>query len=455
MSTGLANNCCTPQTLSISNSTGYLSISDGNSVFLGTLIKSLGIKTPVINFSIDGYILTLIYTDQTGTVQSKDVDLSSLAQGGSFVANTTPSITLTYLNGNLNADSNISQALGNSITINPDGLYVPPVAQVPLSVVDTSTIDFSASGTSNMTLTGNVKVSVNPSNKIQVVNDGLLVQDMTTYILPGNNITIAGTGTASQPYILNSTTSGQTPLSVNDSTSLHLVSSGTNGMTLTGNVKISGLSANALILNQDGLYVAQSSTNGYTDAQARLAISATAPIKYNNLTGVISEPQATSSASGYLANTDWNTFNSKITTGASIGSSSSIPVYAGQNGTTLNFNGIRAGTNVTITQSGNDLVINSIGGGGGGSTPSSVFSVDFIVGDGGSLTPTANASQFNPSSNPLAGKTILGFWVEGIKTAGVPRTGGELYYTFVQSTGSLTLTNGVFSQDTYYSILYK
>jgi hypothetical protein len=452
MSTGLQNNCCTPQKLSINNSTGYLSISDGNSVFLGTLIKSLGIKTPVINFSLDGYILTLIYTDQSGAIQTKDIDLSALAQGGSFTANNTPSITLTYSNGNLNADSNISQDPNNSITVNPDGLFVPVSNQIPLTANDSTTIDFTTSGINNMTLTASVKVSVNPSNKIQIASDGLLVQDMTTYILQGNGILLAGSGSATDPYILNATAASQTPLSVSDSSSFHFISSGTNGMNLTGNVKISAQGANALILNADGLYVPQASAGGYTDAQARHAISATAPILYNNVTGVISEAQASSTASGYLANTDFNNFSAKIGTGASVGTSSSLPIYAGQTGTTLNYYGLRAGTNVSIVQSGNDLVISSSGSGGSAST---VFSLDFIVGDGGLFTPTANASQFNPPGNPLVGKTILGFWVEGVKTAGVPRSGGELYYTFVQSTGTLTLTNGVFSQDTYYSILYK
>jgi len=452
MSTGLQNNCCTPQKLLINNSSGYLSISDGNSVYLGTLIKSLGIKTPVINFSIDGYILTLIYTDAAGNIQTKDIDLSAIAQGGSFVANNTPSITLTYSNGNLNADSNISQASGNSIVINPDGLFVPVANQTPLTAVDSSTIDFSTSGIANTTITASLKISANPSNKIQVASDGLLVQDMTTYILPGSGVSTTGSGSASDPLIINATGTPQTPLSVNDSPSLHLVSSGTFGMNLTGNVKISAQGSNALIQNADGLYVPQASTNGYTDVQARHAISATAPILYNNTTGVISESQASSTASGYLSNVDFNTFNSKITTGANLGSSNSLPVYAGQTGTTLNYYGLRAGTNFSIVQNGNDLVLNASGG---GSSTSAVFSLDFIVGDGGALTPTANASQFNPSGNPLIGKTILGFWVEGIKTAGVPRSGGELYYTFSQATGSLTLTNGVFSQDTYYSILYK
>lgn len=41
------------------------------------------------------------------------------------------------------------------------------------------------------------------------------------------------------------------------------------------------------------------------------ALSATAPIQYNNLTGVFSITQAATASNGYLSSTDWNTFNGK------------------------------------------------------------------------------------------------------------------------------------------------
>lgn len=454
MSTLVANNCCQPQILKANNTTGYLSISDGNSVFLGTLIKSLGITTPVIDFQVNGYIVTLTYTDSTGVIQHKDIDLSALAQGGSFSVANTSSLSLNYIGALLTGAVNISAVSGNSIILQADGIYSPTFTETVLTANDSSTIDFTTSGNNNHTLTASVKISTTAGNKIQVNGTGLLVSDMTTYLLPGTNVTFAGNGSATTPYVISAGGFSQTPLSVTDSTSFHFISSGSSGMSLTGNVKVSTAISNAILVNSDGLYVPQASTGTYTDAEARASISATAPLLYNNTTGVMSLAQATSTTSGYLANSDWLTFNGKISTGASIGTASSIPVYAGQNGTTLNFNGLRAGTNVTLNQVGNDIVINASGSGGGG-TPSSVFSLDFIVGDGGTFTPTANASQFNPASNPLATRTILGFWVEGLKTAGVPRTNGELYYTFNQTLGTITLTNGVFSDDTYYSILYK
>ncbi len=49
----------------------------------------------------------------------------------------------------------------------------------------------------------------------------------------------------------------------------------------------------------------------YTDALARAAISGTAPVAYDNSTGVISMAVADTTTDGYLSSTDWNTFNGK------------------------------------------------------------------------------------------------------------------------------------------------
>ena len=92
-------------------------------------------------------------------------------------------------------------------------------------------------------------------------------------------------------------------------------------------------------------------------------LSATAPLIYNNTTGVFSINQATTSASGYLSNTDWNTFNGKQTalsgTANRITIASNIidisPAYTGQNSiTTLGTiaTGIWNGTAVGATYGG-------------------------------------------------------------------------------------------------------
>lgn len=49
----------------------------------------------------------------------------------------------------------------------------------------------------------------------------------------------------------------------------------------------------------------------YTDVRSRLAKSATAPVVYNNVTGVISMPVASASSDGFLSSVNFSTFNSK------------------------------------------------------------------------------------------------------------------------------------------------
>lgn len=57
--------------------------------------------------------------------------------------------------------------------------------------------------------------------------------------------------------------------------------------------------------------IAEGTNLYYTDARVRLAISGSAPLAYSPSTGVFSIPAATSTANGYLTNTDWATFNGK------------------------------------------------------------------------------------------------------------------------------------------------
>lgn len=96
------------------------------------------------------------------------------------------------------------------------------------------------------------------------------------------------------------------------------------------------------ITAQSGDYTTSLVTEGtnlyFTDARARLALSATSPLGYNNTTGVFTIQVANTSQNGYLSSTDWNTFNNKqnaltlTTTGTSgaatlVGSTLNIPNY--------------------------------------------------------------------------------------------------------------------------------
>jgi hypothetical protein len=95
---------------------------------------------------------------------------------------------------------------------------------------------------------------------------------------------------------------------------------------------------------------------GYTDTNARAAISATAPVSYSSSTGVISMAAASTSVNGYLTSTDWNTFNGKYSTGGALGTPSSGTLtnctgytYANLSGTVPTWNQNTTGNAATAT----------------------------------------------------------------------------------------------------------
>lgn len=61
----------------------------------------------------------------------------------------------------------------------------------------------------------------------------------------------------------------------------------------------------------------------------RALLSATAPVAYDNTTGIISMPAAATAQNGYLTSTDWNTFNGKVSTTRAI--NTTAPLTGGGN----------------------------------------------------------------------------------------------------------------------------
>lgn len=86
----------------------------------------------------------------------------------------------------------------------------------------------------------------------------------------------------------------------------------------------------------------------YTDSSIRALLSGTAPISYNNSTGAISISQATTSTNGYLSSTDWNTFNNKqstLTLGNLTEATSSVLTITGGTGSVVG-----SGTSIQVKQ---------------------------------------------------------------------------------------------------------
>jgi len=121
--------------------------------------------------------------------------------------------------------------------------------------------------------------------------------------------------------------------------------------------------------------------------QVRLSVTATSPVtSTGGATPVIAMPAATTSVSGYLTSTDWNTFNGKYSTGGALGTPSSGTLT---NCTSLPIGGITAtGTPSSTTYLRGDGTWSTVSGGGGSGTVTSVS----VVSANGFTGTVANAT---------------------------------------------------------------
>lgn len=115
----------------------------------------------------------------------------------------------------------VAPTAGNALTSTATGLFV--ANDTPLTVVDSPTVDLTASGTDNHTLTAAVKISATAANALFANPDGLYV-------------------------------SSDTVLTANDSATIDFTTSGADQHTLTGSVKISAAAENTIVANADGVY---------------------------------------------------------------------------------------------------------------------------------------------------------------------------------------------------------
>lgn len=237
-----------------------------------------------------------------------------------------PTTVGTQVNYSAQVDVKVSATAGNSITVNADGLYAPTATQTPLTVTDSSSVDFTASGTDNHTLTATVKVSATAGNSITTNADGIYVATPT-----------------------------QTPLTVNDSTSIDFTANGTDNHTLTGVVKVSSTANNVLVINADGLYVPQeTSLIGNDTATVDLTASGTnghslsAAVKISSTAGNI----IVANADGIYAST------TTAETALTVVDSATVDLTAGATGN--GHTGLTADVKISAT-AGNLLVANADG----------------------------------------------------------------------------------------------
>lgn len=368
-----------PQTLSFNSSTYVLTISGSNNVNLSALHD--------------------VFTETSLSV----IDTNSI----DFTTSGTSSHTLT---GSVRLDGTTT----NLITVSSNGLLVAPITSIPntpLVVTSTASIAFSASGTDNHHLTGNVNISTVGGNIISILTDGLYVP---------------------------TTTFTETILTTVDSQTIHFSTSGTSYHNLTGVVKVSAVTGNILTVGSDGLYVpptvptpqVNSDWTATTGAAFILnkptagtgisfsgnTITNTAPaITYSGGTGI-------SVSGSVITNTAPNQVVS-ITAGTGISIGGSYPSFSVTNTAPNQVVSLTAGTNVSISGSYPNFTINATGSG-------SVTSVNLTAGtgisvSGGPITTSGSITVVNTAPDQTVTLT----------------NGGNI--TISGSYPNFTLTNGI------------
>jgi len=156
------------------------------------------------------------------------------------------------------------------------------------------------------------------NNKQATITTGNLTEAVSSVLtISGGTGAVIGSGTTIQIQQSSATVNGY--LSSTDWTTFNSKQTQING---TGFVKATGTT----ISYDNSTYYLASNPSGYITLSS---LSGTTPINFNTGTGAISITQATTSTSGYLSSTDWNTFNGK----ASLSAFSASPPLSYNSGT--------------------------------------------------------------------------------------------------------------------------
>jgi hypothetical protein len=250
------------------------------------------------------------------------------------------------------------------LTINPDFTTVGGGSGLSnVNVGNTSTISLSGNG-GTIPVTGVVVVSAEAGNILEARATGLYIAAPTAY----TNADARAAISATTPLSYNSTTGVMSIATAGSSSNGALTStdwSTFNGKVTTGSSLGTGtavfkqkngttlefkslLAGTNLSISSDATSITIDSTaTVYTDADARAALSGNSPISYNNSNGVISIARSNTTTDGYLAGTDFVTFNDKVSTASNL-SVLGNPVFKQKTGTNLEFRTLINGPGMVI-----------------------------------------------------------------------------------------------------------
>lgn len=298
-------NGCAPQILTVNNTTGDLLIGpNGNSVNLCSVVDLCQTVTRLGTFTLTGSVLQLKYIAEDGVTQSVTVDLTALTSSGvaEFDTEDTDSVQLIYNAGTLQANVKIDPASTIPITASAFGLRFQSPTETTITSSNTNTILLSASGPLGHTLVSNLKyqnsqslafsdnssglfgtvlISTDANNSIVYGSDGAIYApnfSSQLAVLPANGaITYSSTqlvGNDGKTYVVNAPPA-QTPITGNDTNSVNLSVSGSDGMTIQADIIVDNTTPGNVPLNvsSNGL---QANVNCATFNQALNAVATVA-----------------------------------------------------------------------------------------------------------------------------------------------------------------------------------
>jgi len=165
---------CTAQTLILDSTVGDLSISDGNTVNLGDTVKLLETDTQIQSFTLTGSILQLVYLPEDRLPQAVNVDLSPLVSGGASISvQDTSSIDLTFDGVTLKGSLKIDPSSTAPVSASSNGVKFDCCPEIPITTNVTNTIQLIPSGNGGHVLTANLKYQDSPSLHFYDSNLGL------------------------------------------------------------------------------------------------------------------------------------------------------------------------------------------------------------------------------------------------------------------------------------------
>lgn len=341
----------------------------------------------------------------------------------------TSSINLTLAGTNISGVVVLSPNAGNQVTNPGNGLFVPPATgeETDVNALDTATVDTSVTGTGSggnpYVVSSSVKISAAADNCLVANGDGLFIpcpDGSETIVTPGTNVTVTGTGTTVDPYVINAAGGGGAAsiVGVTDTATLNLSITGDGSIgtpyVISGNPIISPNAGNQLTAVANGLFVPAA-----TGAETIVQVADTPTINASiSGAGTAGSPYVISAVADLSTDT-----NQCLT----IGTDGGLYVECPDGSETQ----IDAGTNVTVTGTGttaDPYVINAAGG-AEATTVSDTSSLNLtlagvnISGDV-IISPNAGNTLTNPGNGLYAPLTLVANGdvtaVTGTGTAGDP-----------------------------------